>query len=421
MARVVRDKRMDSRSARAQLAVSGKPYYRAIDEGLHLGYRKGKRGGKWVARFYVGHQQYRIETIAQADDFSDSDGSEILTFHQAQARAREAFAAFKRRDDDGANQGPYTVSRAMADYLSYLRQNSKSIDDARYRIDGLIEFELGKIQCERLSAKRLREWLVKVAETPPRLRTKKGAQPRYGEFDINNPEQIRQRRASANRTLSILKAGLNHAYREGKIASDSAWRRVAPFREADSARLRYLTGEEAKRLLDASPPDLHRLLNAALFTGARYGELASLKVHDFHLDAGTVFIAASKAGKSRHIVLTVAGQRFFKQVTTCRDGSEPLLQKSNGGSWGKGHQTRPLEAACRAAQIEPSATFHTVRHTYASHCVMAAIPLMIVARNLGHSDTRMVEKHYGHLAPSYVADTIRKLAPDLGQADEWIE
>jgi hypothetical protein len=39
---------------------------------------------------------------------------------------------------------------------------------------------------------------------------------------------------------------------------------------------------------------------------------------------------------------------------------------------------------------------------------------MVVARNLGHSDTRMVEKHYGHSAPSYIADAIRAAAPKFG-------
>jgi hypothetical protein len=42
---------------------------------------------------------------------------------------------------------------------------------------------------------------------------------------------------------------------------------------------------------------------------------------------------------------------------------------------------------------------------------MAGCPLMVVARNLGHANTRMVEKHYGHLAPSYIADAIRSAAP----------
>jgi hypothetical protein len=35
---------------------------------------------------------------------------------------------------------------------------------------------------------------------------------------------------------------------------------------------------------------------------------------------------------------------------------------------------------------------------------MNSMPLLVVAKNLGHRDTRMVERHYGHLAPSFVAD-----------------
>lgn len=42
------------------------------------------------------------------------------------------------------------------------------------------------------------------------------------------------------------------------------------------------------------------------------------------------------------------------------------------------------------------------------------VPLAFVAAQLGHADTRMVEKHYGHLAPSAMADAIRALAPKLG-------
>jgi hypothetical protein len=45
---------------------------------------------------------------------------------------------------------------------------------------------------------------------------------------------------------------------------------------------------------------------------------------------------------------------------------------------------------------------------------MAGMPLMIVARNLGHRDTRMVERHYGHLARDFVADAIRRSAPRFG-------
>jgi hypothetical protein len=45
---------------------------------------------------------------------------------------------------------------------------------------------------------------------------------------------------------------------------------------------------------------------------------------------------------------------------------------------------------------------------------MAGMPLMVVAKNLGHVDTRQVERHYGHLAPSYVVDAVRAHAPKFG-------
>ena len=50
-----------------------------------------------------------------------------------------------------------------------------------------------------------------------------------------------------------------------------------------------------------------------------------------------------------------------------------------------------------------------------------SVPLLVVSRNLGHRDGRMVELHYGHLASSYVADAIRNGAPKFGvKPDEKI-
>jgi integrase len=80
----------------------------------------------------------------------------------------------------------------------------------------------------------------------------------------------------------------------------------------------------------------------------------------------------------------------------------------------KSNQKRPMIETCQRAKIRPLISFHGLRHTWASLSVMAGMPLMVVAKNLGHSDTRMVEKFYGHLAPSYVVDEIRKKAPRFG-------
>ena len=73
-----------------------------------------------------------------------------------------------------------------------------------------------------------------------------------------------------------------------------------------------------------------------------------------------------------------------------------------------------MREAVAAAKIEPGISFHGLRHTWASLAVMNGMPLMVVARNLGHADTRMVEMHYGHLKQDYVTEEIRKGAPKFG-------
>jgi len=67
-----------------------------------------------------------------------------------------------------------------------------------------------------------------------------------------------------------------------------------------------------------------------------------------------------------------------------------------------------------AARIDPPVNFDGLRHTHASRFSMRGVPLAVIAAQLGHADTRMVEKHYGHLAPSYVADTVRAAFGTLG-------
>jgi len=222
---------------------------------------------------------------------------------------------------------------------------------------------------------------------------------------------LRRRRASANRVLTILKAALNRAWREGHIASDAALRRVEPFENVDAARVRYLSLGECQRLIEASDGEFRPQVEAALQTGARYGELARLEVQDFDRRAGTLLIRQSKAGKSRHIVLTEEGIELFARLCRGRRPDALIFTKSNGVTWGMSHQGRPMREACLRAGIIPPINFHGLRHTWASLAVMNGMPLLVVAKNLGHSDTRMVEKHYGHLAPSYIADAIRSGAP----------
>src|SRR5262249_61132161 len=92
MPRKVRDSNLETRSARSRLAVRHKPYFRLIEPGLHLGYRKLTSGpGTWLARRYSGDGRYIVENLRTgdgalvlADDYQDSDHGRILNFAEAQ-------------------------------------------------------------------------------------------------------------------------------------------------------------------------------------------------------------------------------------------------------------------------------------------------------------------------------------------------
>jgi integrase len=398
MPRTVRERRLDSPSARAKLKHSGKPYWRAIDTGLHLGYRKGLNGGRWVLRRYLGAGQYEVATIAIADDHSPADGAGILDFFQAQRKAREVASKSKE-----PAHGPFTVSVAMAAYFAR-RENegAKSLAGDRGRASRHILPELGDVPVAGLTRDTISKWLTGMAGKAQ---------------DGHDGDAVRRHRASANRVLSILRAALNQAFRDGNAASDIPWRAVKPFREVDAPRLRYFTKDEVTRLINAAQGGFRDLVKAALFTGCRYGELGRMRAGDFNSDSGTVFVGQSKSGKSRHVVLTAEGQRFFETLTAGRPPDTLVLTNAGGMAWAPSHQIRLMAEACSAARITDG-SFHILRHTAASHLVMSGVPLNVVAHNLGHSSTLMTERHYSHLAPSYIAETIRKFAPTFGTGDE---
>jgi integrase len=412
MARTVRDVQLASRTSRHRLKARGKPYWRAIDPGLHIGYRKPLKGtGRWVVRHYDGRQIYQTMTIASADDISDPNGVDVLSFEQAQREARRLRDA---RANEASGRGrPITVSAVIERYLEALAGRGRDTADTRSRINSMILPALGHIELSQLTTERIRHWIREMVNKPPRLRTARGEPQRYRKLD-EGEEAVRRRRSTVNRVAAILKAALANAFRDGLVASDQSWRRVKLFENVTAARVRYLSVAEARALINACLPDFRNMVTAALQTGARYSELARLHVHDFNPDSGTVSILKSKSGRARHVALTEEGMAFFSELCAGRPGTDLLLRRADLQPWGSSNQIAPMVAACREARISPPLGFHALRHTYASHSVMGGAPLVVVAAALGHADARMVSRHYGHLAQSYIADAIRAAAPRFG-------
>jgi integrase len=416
----VRDARLDTRTARLKLSQQKEPHWRQISPGCHLGYYKGDVVGTWIARWRpLGHTGgYRKSRLGAADDVRDANGLDILSFVQAQEKARTWFDRMARQGsalEEG--ERPSTVADAIAAYLVwYRREKGRATKPLESMLNLHVLPALGSLPVEQLTAKQIIAWRDSLAEAAPRDRSGKPNSNRGG---LAPEDARRARRATANRNLTVLKAALHRVHEIYGTGNPSEWKRAKPFSGAGAARVRWLTEDEARRLLNACPPDFRRLVRAALESGCRYGELAALRVADFVPEGPSLFIRMSKNGKARHVPLDSGAAAFFSIVCAGRDASEPMLLREDSETWAPGVQQRRMLLACAHARISP-VSFHILRHTYASHRIMKGAPLLVIAHALGHRDTSMVEHHYGHLSPGFVRQTIEATGMDLGRENTAI-
>ena len=415
MTRQVSDNNLSTRTARGKLKPRAKPYWRLIEHGRHIGYRRTPRGGTWVARLYLGSGKYAETRLGTADNITDADEVEVLNWSQTQQAARDWFVR-RQREEEGLHPDTnriWTVADAVNEYLEWYKVHRKSYTDTKQYAEAHILPALGHIEISKLRTEQIEKWRDGIASSAPRRRSKPGAAQNYGPAP-SDEESSRSRKVTANRVLTVLKAALNRWGKRHKLTDRSAWTDAERFPGVERARHRFLEHAEAIRHINASDPVFRPLVQAALLTGARYGELAALKVDDFK--NGKLFIATSKSGKPRWVSLTDEGRQFFEGITTGREQSETLFLK-NGKPWGKSHQNEYMRRACLNGEIEPMGV-HQLRHSYASMTVMSGLPLLILAGNLGHADTRMVERHYGHLVQSFKDRMIEEHAPKFGIVEE---
>src|SRR5690242_17310181 len=126
---VAKDIDITSKDSRKDVEVRSAPYWYAIEQRLHLGYRKSRKGGVWLVRQYIDNGQYRRgKPFAVADDNLPANGDSVLSFNQARTRA------LKDHAKELTPAGPLTVRQACAAYIEFLRAEKKTADDAEQRL-----------------------------------------------------------------------------------------------------------------------------------------------------------------------------------------------------------------------------------------------------------------------------------------------
>jgi hypothetical protein len=149
------------------------------------------------------------------------------------------------------------------------------------------------------------------------------------------------------------------------------------------------------------------LMTLALNTGMRQGELLKLKWDNLDLDRGSITIIQSKTLRRKTIAINEPAREALNWLQENRYG-ELLFMWPWGDPIGKVTVYDAFKKACSAAGITDF-RFHDLRHTFASHLVMAGVDLVTVKELLGHKTIAMTNR-YTHLAQEHKAQAVAKLS-----------
>jgi integrase len=179
----------------------------------------------------------------------------------------------------------------------------------------------------------------------------------------------------------------------------------------------FLTVLETERLLQNAEGIWYEMILLAVRTGLRFGELIALKWEDFDLEAGILTVnrnivrgieGSPKNNRTRIVPLTKSIISIIKnKPTTCgyffkNSRGKPLIYNSS---------RKRLLAICRKAGLR-EISWHTLRHTFATHLVIKDNSIVSIKELLGHSDIKMTMR-YSHVNLPVLKNAINTLEPSF--------
>ena len=250
-----------------------------------------------------------------------------------------------------------------------------------------------------------------LAENTPRYTTRPTGDP---EADAKR-QKAKRSGPTVNRFLAALSVCLTYAVKEKGWLEKNPCERVTKPAE-NKGRVRFLSDEERARLLDACRPhaDLYLAVVLSLTTGARQGEVMSLRYSQIDFKRKIITLHETKNGERRALPLVGEAFTLLQERGKVRDLKDdrifPPTAKAKKADCLDLRQ--PWEAALKAAGI-PDFHWHDLRHTAASYLCMAGVSLVEIAKVLGHRTLAMVAR-YSHLSDGHIVATGEKLAARLG-------
>lgn len=411
MTKRVRDTILDSPTARAKLKMQSKPYFRAIDRGLHLGYRKGKTGGTWVARRYLGDERYAVEALGRADDRLAANGTTILTFQQAQDRARGRIKEVEEAERIAALGPAISVRSAISAYIEGCEAREAKYRNGlalrRQTRSRLTKHVLSKALADKaiqaLTVDDLQTWRSDTAA----ILTDGSVRRITNDFRAALNAVVRRYAAQLPSTITMtIRNGLAAQTSSAPVAREA---QILP--DADVRRIVTVAAD-----IDASggwDGDLYRLVLVLAATGLRFSQVTRMTVADVQVEQNRLMVPVSRKGTgirhTSHIGVRVAPDVIaaLRPALVGRRGTEMLLMrprwqlvtvgkfmKTGRVLWGSASEMHlPWVATLEKAGLPTDLVPYALRHSSIVRGLKANLPIRLVAA-LHDTSTAMIEAHY---------------------------
>ncbi len=381
-------------SERDKLKPRRDPYWQKLSKGCYLGFRKMTIGaaGTWIARF--------LDTLHGKQVYKPLDDVTDLPDHQRYDAAQKAAQAWFEHLGKGGNSKITTLADACNNYVAHLKEvkGEAAAKNAGNRFKNYVlnNMKLSAIELSKLTPAHMADWRKSIKDRPTISGPNKG-----------NPRSD----STLNRDMTCLRAALNHAFKDGLVTSDFAWRgKLIPIKNADRKREVYLDLGQRKKLIEHAQADLAVLIKALSLLPLRPGAVAGLTVQNYDKRLGVLTIGKDKAGRDRKISLPTSTAVFFNEQSANKLPTAPLIARGDGSFWVKDAWKRIFKKAAAAANLPPAATAYALRHSTITDLIaLHRLDTMTVAQLSGTS-LNMIEKHYGHLLSDHAANALAGLA-----------
>lgn len=155
-----------------------------------------------------------------------------------------------------------------------------------------------------------------------------------------------------------------------------------------------LSRQEIHTMLQLTENTKHRLLLALAYgAGLRVSEVINLKVGDIDLQEHTIHLKAAKGNKDRITIFPEILQQKIQQLITHKTTHAFIFESERGGKVTIRTAQKVFEQALKRARIQKAATFHSLRHSFATHLLENGVDIRYVQKLLGHENILTTQRY----------------------------